>query len=211
MTIKEAEAQAGITKKNIRFYERMGLLCPVRDRENSYRNYSEADVERLKTIRLLRSLYLPIEEIRALLAGEDRLEQSLREHAAHLAKEAESLQCAQLLCTEIAQSGKPLDVDGYLERLNRHEQAGVRFMNLKKQDTRRQYIFPAICAAVMLVIMGTLIGLFIWGMGLENRPPLALALLLIAIPASVVIGVILALIQRIREIKKGEIDEARKY
>ena len=32
MTIKEAEAQAGITKKNILFYERMGLLCPVRDR-----------------------------------------------------------------------------------------------------------------------------------------------------------------------------------
>ena len=37
--INEVEAQVGITKKNIRFYEEQGLLHPRRSTENGYRDY----------------------------------------------------------------------------------------------------------------------------------------------------------------------------
>ena len=47
MTIKEVETLTGITKANIRFYEKEGLLAPGRS-SNNYREYSEDDVEHLR-------------------------------------------------------------------------------------------------------------------------------------------------------------------
>ena len=41
MKINEVEALAGITKKNIRFYEEQGLLNPRRNPENGYRDYGD--------------------------------------------------------------------------------------------------------------------------------------------------------------------------
>ena len=63
VTIKEAEMQTGITKQNIRYYEKIGLLQPLREQENKYRNYSEEDIRRLKLIFLFRKLDMPLEEI----------------------------------------------------------------------------------------------------------------------------------------------------
>lgn len=45
VTIAELEARSGMTRANIRFYESEGFLSPAR-RENGYRDYSEADLER---------------------------------------------------------------------------------------------------------------------------------------------------------------------
>ena len=46
MTIKELEALTGLSRANIRFYEKEGLLSPLR-RENGYREYTEEDVQTL--------------------------------------------------------------------------------------------------------------------------------------------------------------------
>ena len=69
MRINEVERRVGVSKKNIRFYEEEGLLKPGRNAENGYREYSEADVEQLLKIRLLRQLSVPLEEIRRLQTG----------------------------------------------------------------------------------------------------------------------------------------------
>ena len=71
MNIKEAEALTGITKQNIRFYEKKGLLSPMRNEENSYRDYSQEDVETLLQIKLLRKLDISIEHIHQILNGAD--------------------------------------------------------------------------------------------------------------------------------------------
>ena len=44
-----------------------------------------------------------------------------------------------------------------------------------------------------------------------DAPPLALAAVLVALPAVVILGVLLALFQRIKEIRKGEEDDAKNY
>lgn len=77
MRINEAAEQAGVTAKNIRFYEQEKLLTPAREKGNSYRTYSDADVRTLKIIRLLRMLDFPIAEIRSMLAGEQSLQSGL--------------------------------------------------------------------------------------------------------------------------------------
>ena len=56
MKINQVEQLAGISKVNIRFYEKEGLLTPGRNSENGYREYTEHDVDWLKKIRLLRML-----------------------------------------------------------------------------------------------------------------------------------------------------------
>ena len=56
-------------------------------------------------------------------------------------------------------------------------------------------------------------GLFIWGALSEpnTAPPLFLVVIIMAILGLLICGVLYALFQRIREIGKGEIDDAKKY
>ena len=68
MKINEVEQLVGVTKRNIRFYEKEGLLSPGRT-DNGYRDYGEADVEALRKIKLLRKLDVPLEEIRRMQQG----------------------------------------------------------------------------------------------------------------------------------------------
>jgi len=53
----------------------------------------------------------------------------------------------------------------------------------------------------------------IWAFTVDpaDAPPLPLMLVLIAIPAVIILGVLLALFQRIKEIQKGEADDAKNY
>ena len=48
MKIKEVEDLVGITKANIRYYEKEGLLNPKRNEENNYREYTLEDVRSLE-------------------------------------------------------------------------------------------------------------------------------------------------------------------
>ena len=65
--IKEAEEQTGISRANIRYYEKMGLLQPKRNEKNGYREYRPEDIKRILQIKILRKLDVPIEEIKDTL------------------------------------------------------------------------------------------------------------------------------------------------
>ena len=101
MRIKDVETLVGITKKNIRFYEKEGLLNPGRDSENSYRDYGEADVQRLKQIKFLRKLDMPITEIKSLLDGETSLTTAVKRHGISIAEQRDNLLRAQEMCERI--------------------------------------------------------------------------------------------------------------
>ena len=45
MKINQVAELAGITSKNIRFYEDQGLITPGRDPKNGYREYTLEDAE----------------------------------------------------------------------------------------------------------------------------------------------------------------------
>ena len=65
--IKEAEEQTGISRANIRYYEKMGLLHPKRNEKNGYREYRPEDIKRILQIKILRKLDVPIEETKIRL------------------------------------------------------------------------------------------------------------------------------------------------
>ena len=64
-----------------------------------------------------------------------------------------------------------------------------------------------------VLVMGALTGLFLWLSTLDapDSPPVAIMLVCAALPILVIAGVVLALMQRIQEIGKGEEDDAKNY
>ena len=73
MTIKEVEARTGLSRSNVRYYEKEELIAPSRNERNGYRDYSEKDVENIKKIAYLRTLGISIEDIRDVISEKKAL------------------------------------------------------------------------------------------------------------------------------------------
>lgn len=101
MTIREVEEALNVTRANVRFYEKEGLIAPKRNPLNDYRDYSREDVEALRRILYLRSLDVPIEKIRRLMQGEEKLCEVLKERKQELEKQSRQTQEAILLCEKL--------------------------------------------------------------------------------------------------------------
>jgi len=135
MKIKEAEALTGITAKNIRFYEKQGLLTPSRNVANRYREYSMEDVKRLKEIKLLRKFDIGLTDIRRVLDGELELAACLALYLPYFIQRKEELEQTIALCTKLQQKGtrlQKLDTDFYLSKISDAEQRGIRFKDIAK-------------------------------------------------------------------------------
>lgn len=216
MKINEVEAQVGITKKNIRFYEEQGLLSPRRDSSNGYRDYGEAEVAVLRQIKLMRKLGVPLEEIRRMQAG-GTVADGMRRHLVTLERERKSLEQSIQLCQSLKDREErleALDAAGLLEEMEKLEQAGTTFRDKQKNDLKPvRYAGAVVMALLTTVLMAAIIALMVWGFAVDpaDAPPLALVAVLVAIPGVVILGVLLALFQRIKEIQKGEEDDAKNY
>lgn len=120
MTSKEMEARSGVARANIRYYEAEGLLTPAR-LKNGYRDYSEADLEILEKIKLLRRLGVTVEELRALRGGSAELSSVLERRLTELTGErAEQIRVEQV-CEALRRSGvtfQTLNAEKYLSDLD---------------------------------------------------------------------------------------------
>ena len=216
MKINEVEALVGITKKNIRFYEEKGLLSPSRNSENGYRDYGESEVAALRRIKLMRKLGVPIEEIRRMQEGTQTVGDGMRRHLVTLERERRNLEESMRLCELLKERTEPLgelDAAGVLAEMEKLEQAGASFQNRQKQDVRIRYVAPIVVTVLLVALMAAMTGVMLWGYWIDpgDAPPLAITLVMAAMPLLVIAGLLYALVQRIREIGKGEIDDAKKY
>ena len=137
MNTKQVEELTGMSRQNIRYYERMGLLEPARDDSNAYRDYSEEDVRRLKLIRMLRMLDMPLKDIRDIVNEKVSLREAVRHQKEILQAQQRQLNAAIEVCTSIGREkdDRP-DVDGYLSRMEMMERDGglfARFVDDYKQ------------------------------------------------------------------------------
>lgn len=214
MKIKQVEELVGIASKNIRFYEEQGLLQPRRT-ENGYRDYRTVDVELLKKIKLFRKLGVPVEQIHRLFQGQISVDECLENQKAVLQKEQDNI---EKMCT-LSQamlagslSIEKLDSDYWLDEVEKMEKEGIDFVNVSKVDIhmkKKLGVFGG--AGIMLILMLLVIGVLIYGYVVDADMPLwALTLVIVPIVA-VIVGTIVAMVSRIKEIDKGEEDEAAKY
>ena len=204
MKINEVEAAVGVTKKNIRFYEEEGLISPSREPGNGYRSYSQADVERLRRIKLLRKLDVPLAE------GMSQQLERLRSRRADLEE-------AIGFCTLLQQENGPLeqlDVEQTLARLTAREEQGVTFVNIERTDQKTRRIRGAcIGAALFVAMMAFVMATMGWAVYTDpqDAPPLPLLVVMFGIPAGCIVGTLKVLLDRIEEIGKGEEDAYRNY
>lgn len=213
MRINEAEQAIGITKKNIRFYEQQGLLSPSRT-PNGYRDYSEADVDVLRRVKLLRKLDIPLEEIRRLQSCSLTLEDCLRRHLIVLARRRKNLEAMEEFCGRMLSRKfclQTLPVEELLAKMADLEKGGTRFLDIRKKDKKRRKQHAALAAGCIIVLMAWLLAITVWGFTMEEYTPVLVIVFVTFIPLAVIAGTLIALIQRFREIEGGEMDEASKY
>ena len=217
MKINEVEAAVGVTKKNIRFYEEEGLISPRREPGNGYRSYSEADVERLRRIKLLRKLDVPLAEIRQMLEGECTLAEGRTRQLERLNTRRTDLDEAVNFCTLLQKepvSLNELDVEQTLARLAAREDQGVTFVNIERTDRKAKRIKGALVGAgLFTALMAFIIATMAWAFYTDPQgaPPLPLVIVLLGIPAGCIVGTLKVLLDRIEEIGKGEEDAYRNY
>lgn len=217
MKINEVEAAVGVTKKNIRFYEEEGLIQPRREPGNGYRSYSQEDVERLRRIKLLRKLDVPLAEIRTMLEGECSLAEGMFHQLERLNARRTDLEEAIRFCEQLKQepgSLDELDVEQTLARLTAKEEQGVSFVNIEQVDRKAERIKGALVGAGLFTALMLLsMGIMAWAFSIDPQeiPPWPLLAVLFGIPTLCILGTLKVLVERIREIRKGEEDAYRNY
>lgn len=98
MTIKEVEERTGLSRSNVRFYEKEKLIEPSRNAGNGYREYSEADVEDIKKIAYLRTLGVSIEDIRNIISDKITLHEVIEKQNRSLEDQIADLSQAKIMC-----------------------------------------------------------------------------------------------------------------
>lgn len=146
MKIHEVESLLGITKANIRFYEKEGLLSPAR-KENGYRDYSQDHITRLKQIIILRKLGFPVSAISEILDGALPLQTALDSNIQALQEEIETLNGSLMLCRQMKEEdAHALDTERYWETIQSREAQGNQFQSLvedylKFSEVNYQWLF----------------------------------------------------------------------
>ena len=132
MKINEVEELLQISKANIRFYEKEGLLTPARS-ENGYRDYSEEDVERLKKIIILRKMGMAIPDIRGVLSEELGMDEAIEKTVEQLEEQMAQLTGSLKLAGSMKASNvhnADFDVEQYWNMINDETAHGSKFMEI---------------------------------------------------------------------------------
>lgn len=136
MKINELEKILNISRANIRFYEKEGLLKPVR-KENNYREYDENEIAILKKIIIYRKLGISIHDIRNIFDGNIALNDAVAKSVNLLQNEILDLNVSMELCKEICNKNIDnfnFDEDYYWNEIHNRESKGEEFFDFSGID-----------------------------------------------------------------------------
>ncbi|WP_342076047.1 MerR family transcriptional regulator [Yoonia sp. SS1-5] len=122
MRINEASARSGLTQDTIRFYEKSGMLAPIRRDARGWRVFSSDDIDWLTTLERLRATGMPLDNVKRFAVSahapdsDDPQERAqrlalLEQHAVTLAhRQAELEACKHFLDHKISLYRTSLEV-----------------------------------------------------------------------------------------------------
>lgn len=214
MFINEVEHIVGLSAKSIRYYEGNGLLTPKRNQDNGYRIYTEEEIKKLKIIKILRELGVPIRELKLLSTGELTIEKCMEDRINKINEQEKNYNNVKNMCIEISKSKSSfnnIDIDKYFEKINKLNKEGFTMREIKTNKVKkiRGAVLSSIIFSSFFLIIITFISYFQFK---ENdNIPWIVYFILIGLLIIPLIGIIYNLIIRIKEINGGEEDEASKY
>ena len=160
MTIKDVEERTGLSRSNIRFYEKEKLIEPSRNESNGYRDYSENDVENIKKIAYLRTLGISIEDIRSIISEKVTLQEMLEKQKEVLKNQITDLNKAKLMCEKMLDEGsisyEKLQVEQYVTDL--HDYWKDNRTVFKLDSVSFLYIWGSMLTWTMLTSLCLIIG-----------------------------------------------------
>ncbi|HLO15220.1 MAG TPA: heavy metal-responsive transcriptional regulator [Anaerolineales bacterium] len=122
MKINQLADLTGVSPKTIRYYESIGVLPEPQRKSNGYRDYAEADLERLKLVAGARKLEFSLDDVTEIIAMRDRREapcrvvlDKLTQKADEIAQRIAELQQLEQELRHLHELGKTFptdDVDG---------------------------------------------------------------------------------------------------
>ncbi len=214
MFINEVCHIVGLSRKSIRYYEENGLLKPKRNSENDYRIYDEEDIKKLKVIKFLRELDVPIRDLKMLNEGTLTLQECMNDRMYKIKEQVENYQKVSEMCSEISASMdtfESIDITKYFESMNTLNKEGFTMRDVKTNKRKK------IMGAVMSSLIFSLLFIFLAGIisyfqiTEVDKMPWILFAFLMFIFCFPIIGIVVNLVKRIKEIEGGEEDEASKY
>ena len=169
MTIKEVEEQTGLTRSNIRFYEKENLIEPARNDKNGYRNYSESDVENIKKIAYLRTLEISIEDIRNIMSDKVSLEEIIKKQTVAIQTQIEGLNKAKSMCERMLEAGEvsfdELQVEKYVADLETYWNDNKPVFKL--DSVSFLYLWGSLITWTVIISLCLLVGILSY----TNLPP----------------------------------------
>jgi len=160
MTIKDVEERTGLSRSNIRFYEKEKLIEPSRNESNGYRDYSENDVENIKKIAYLRTLGISIEDIRSIISEKVTLQEMLEKQKEVLKNQITDLNKAKLMCEKMLDeesiSYEKLQVEQYV--IDLHDYWKDNRTVFKLDSVSFLYIWGSMLTWTMLTSLCLIIG-----------------------------------------------------
>lgn len=148
ININQVEQVTGVSKRNIRFYEKEGLVVPERNDTNGYRVYGEEDIWRIKVIKMLRMLDMPLNDIREVLEKEQTLDQAISNQKDRLEEKTQELSAAIGFCKQLKNKEiHELDVDQYLDQMEHASNEGFftgwinDYKRIKEANKDRDFTF----------------------------------------------------------------------
>lgn len=169
MTIKEVEERTGLTRSNIRFYEREKLIEPSRNDKNGYREYSEKDVETIKKIAYLRTLEFSLEDIRNIMSEKVSLTEMIEKQVVTIQTRIEDLHEARAMCERMLDAGNidfnELQIEEYVSDLETYWNDNRTVFKL--DSVSFMYIWGSFVTWAIIVSLCSIIGI----MSYAKLPP----------------------------------------
>lgn len=178
MKIREVAKQLNMTSRNIRFYEEEGLIHIGRG-DNNYREYNETDIQRLREIKVLRDIGIPIIDIKAYFKKEKSLKDITAQRLSELQTQVHDTQLLYQICEMMNQNEIPLTsftTQKYQEVINQRK--NHHYGKLISEDWRlkldKKTLLKTFCIILfpllfLIIIILNFMGLLIQ-FPLENNP-----------------------------------------
>ena len=161
MTIKEVEERTGLTRSNIRFYEKEGLIEPSRNDNNGYRDYSEKDVETIKKIAYLRTLEISVEDIHHIITNKVSLTEVIEKQTLIIKGQIDGLHKAKAMCEKMMEDGEvsfdELQVEKYVKDLQSYWDDNKTIF--KPDSVSFFYLWGSLITWIVIISLCTIVGI----------------------------------------------------
>jgi DNA-binding transcriptional MerR regulator len=101
LSIARAARAVGLSRTTLMYYERLGLIRPMRRTGSRYRTFRPNDLQTLFLIARWRAIGLPLATITRLLADRQEVQGALRDHVRSLEKSIAAMQGQRRLTLEM--------------------------------------------------------------------------------------------------------------